>query len=412
MPRKATPLTDVAIRQSKADAFPLYDGGGLYMLRSQAGSRQWRLKYYRPDGRENRIALGEYPSVSLTQARKLRNDARDMLRDGRDPSAERSAVKEAARRELMATFAAVAKDWLAFKATSWADETERKARFVVNSYLIPALGKKNIATLASKDVSKPLQAIAAKTPDIAHKARQYVGGIVRYAQREGLRDETRALPLDEVLSKYTKGHIAAATTPGEIAKVLRAIDAYASPVTRSALLICALTALRPGVVVAMHWNEIHANEWHIPGDKMKTGNAHIVSLPTQALATLESLRAHTAGKGYVFPAQARQHSEHLSRDSLSKAMRDMGFQGQHAPHGFRSALRTIGRERLNIDVDVLEAQLAHAKKGTVQKAYDRTTFGDARRAAMQAWADYLDILRGDTDTTKVVPIKRTAKAWP
>ena len=69
-------------------------------------------------------------------------------------------------------------------------------------------------------------------------------------------------------------------------------------------------------------------------------------------------------------------------------------------------LRTVARERLNIDSDVLEAQLAHAKKGDVQKAYDRTTFGDARRKAMQAWADYLDVLR--TDTGKVVALKRKA----
>jgi integrase len=87
----------------------------------------------------------------------------------------------------------------------------------------------------------------------------------------------------------------------------------------------------------------------------------------------------------------------------------MGFQGEHAPHGFRGALRTIGRERLNIDVDILEAQLAHAKKGAVQKAYDRTTFNDARRRAMQAWADYLDTLKSEKEAN-VVPMKRARGA--
>jgi hypothetical protein len=53
-------------------------------------------------------------------------------------------------------------------------------------------------------------------------------------------------------------------------------------------------------------------------------------------------------------------------------------------------LRTVGRERLGIDIDVLEAQLAHAKRGDVQKAYDRTTFDDDRRRVMQEWADYID----------------------
>jgi hypothetical protein len=67
----------------------------------------------------------------------------------------------------------------------------------------------------------------------------------------------------------------------------------------------------------------------------------------------------------------------------------MGFKGQHATHGFRAMLRTVARERLKIDVDVLEAQLAHAKKDEVQAAYDRARFEDERRQVMQTWADFL-----------------------
>jgi integrase len=71
----------------------------------------------------------------------------------------------------------------------------------------------------------------------------------------------------------------------------------------------------------------------------------------------------------------------------------MGLKGTHATHGFRATFRTLGRERLNISSDVLEAQLAHAKRDEVQKAYDRTKFDDVRRDAMQLWANYLDKLR-------------------
>lgn len=62
----------------------------------------------------------------------------------------------------------------------------------------------------------------------------------------------------------------------------------------------------------------------------------------------------------------------------------MGFQGQHTPHGYRASLRTMGRERLGIDVDVLEAQLAHAPKDEVEVAYARTKFREKRREVMQA----------------------------
>lgn len=91
----------------------------------------------------------------------------------------------------------------------------------------------------------------------------------------------------------------------------------------------------------------------------------------------------------------RPHIVPLPRDTLSKALRETGFQGKHATHGFRTALSTIARERMGIDSDVLEAQLAHAKRGDVQQAYDRTEFTDERRRVMQEWAEYLDKLRAN-----------------
>jgi len=123
---------------------------------------------------------------------------------------------------------------------------------------------------------------------------------------------------------------------------------------------------------------------------MKMQHDHIVPLPRQALLVLNELKTITGDSAYVFPSPARQKTPHLHRDALSKALRDMGFQGKHATHGFRGMLRTVGREWLDIDIDVLEAQLAHAKRGDVQKAYDRTTFVEDRRRVMQEWADYVD----------------------
>ena len=152
-------------------------------------------------------------------------------------------------------------------------------------------------------------------------------------------------------------------------------------------------------------------EWKLPpgtrpdGTKgMKMGQEFSTSLPTQALEVLREMRKRNAGDDYVFPPQARQKSPHLSRDALSAALRGMGFLGVHTPHGNRAALRTLGRERLGIDVDVLEAQLAHAPKDEVQAAYARVKFKEQRRLIMQAWADYLDGLK----VGNVVPFKRKA----
>lgn len=394
MPRHATELTDTRIRKAAPADFPLWDGKGLYLTRSAAGSRLWRLKYYRPDGRENRMALGEYPAVSLRHARELRDDARAKLADGIDPVAARTQAHADERRATESTFEKAAARWIEVNRKRWAPATLRKAQYVIDSYLTPLLRRRSVATLNTHDAAKAIEAIDAHSPSLAAKARQYVGGIIKQAIRDGLREDGKLLSLEKTVTTTNTTSIPAATTPQEVKPLLAAIDAYPAPVTRAALKLAMLTAMRPGVVAAARWDEVNLDdaEWIVPAAKMKMRHEHIVPLPRQALEVLASMRGYRAGD-YVFPPQARQTTPHLHRDAMSAALRRMGFRGQHATHGFRAMLRTMARERLGADSDVLEAQLAHAKRGEVQKAYDRTTFGEERRRVMQQWADYLDTLR-------------------
>jgi integrase len=391
MPRRATPLTPLRIRHASPDAYPLWDGDGLHLILTPAGERHWRLKYYRPDGRENRLALGNLREVSLAQARVACSEARALVRLGRDPGAERIAAKQAARRKAGAAFPTAAAHWLAKKQPEWALATHRKAKYVVDTYLVPKLRHESVATLGSKEANAALDSVAAVAPELARKARQYLNGILEEAVLGGLRDEGRPLLLRRGTRRH-QGHIPAATELKQVRALVRAIEAYPTAVTRAALQLAMYTAMRPGVVASARWEDIDATlaEWHVPGDRMKMRHAHIVSLPRQALGVLAAMRPLTEGGEFVFPPLARQTTPHLHRDSLSAALRRMGFQGKHATHGFRGMLRTVARERLDIDPDVLEAQLAHAKRDEVQKAYDRTTFNQARRKAMQGWADFLD----------------------
>jgi integrase len=387
-------LTALGVKNLAREAAPAkkhFDGGGLYLDVRKNGSRYWRLAY-RFAGRERLLSLGVYPEVSLAEARSRRESARALLRNGTDPMADKADRKAADRRDADASFPKVAAAWLAFKRKGWATETHRKAEYVVDTYLAPALRRQSITTLKTKDAVDALQGIP---PSLASKARQYLGGIVHYAIREGLREDGRLLSLRGAISTHRTIHIPAATTPSDVRKVALAVHSYGVPVTRIALQIAMLTAQRPGEVVSMEWKEVdlESAEWRIPAEKMKMRHQHIVPLSSQAIDLLQEMRAYTGGKQYVFPPLARQQTEHLHRDALSNALRRLGLKGTQATHGFRATFRTLGRERLNIATDVLEAQLAHAKRDEVQKAYDRTKFDDARRDAMQKWADYLDKLR-------------------
>jgi integrase len=390
---KLTALTIKSLAAEGAPAKKHFDGGGLYLDVRANGSRYWRLAY-RFAGREKLMALGVYPEVSLAEARRRRDEARILLRNGTDPLAVKEERRVTDRRVADAAFPKVAAAWLEFKKKGWAEATYSKANYVLDAYLIPALRRESIATLKTKDAAEALQAIP---PSLARKARQYLGGIVDYAIRQELRDDGKLLSLRGALARQQKGHVPAATDPNSLQAVVRAVDEWEIPVTRNALLLTMLTAQRPGLVVSAEWSEFNLQEaeWSIPGHKMKMRKPHIVPLPRQAVALLQSMLVWTAGQRFVFPALARQKTVHLHRDALSNALRDMGFQGKHATHGFRTSLRTIARERLRVDPDVLEAQLAHAKRGDVQQAYDRTEFNDLRRRVMQKWADFLDKLRKD-----------------
>lgn len=402
-------LTDLYLKSKGKKPGKHFDGGGLYLEVKPTGARIWRVKY-RLAGVENRYTIGPANEVTLPQARAAAAAVRDQVRNGINPNAAKADRAAATLRDDRALFPKVAADWLAKMKPGWAEGTHRQAVFIVDSYLSPALRRQRVTDLTTKEAARALESIAEKAPALAAKARGYLGRIVRHAIRHGLRDEGRILAWDkDDLPKLEKGHIPAAIELADVRAVVKAVAAYPTPVTRAALTVAMLTAQRPGNVVEMEWGEVDldAKEWAIPAGKMKMRAAHVVPLSRQAVEALRGMLAYTDGRRFVFPPLARQRTEHLHRDALSGALRKSGLQGKHAAHGFRAMFRTLARDRLHIPADVLEAQLAHAKKDEIQRAYDRTTFVEQRHKVMQQWADYLDAMLAD-DGAKVTPIKRKA----
>lgn len=416
MPRLATSLNELQIRKAKpaGQKYFLSDGNGLTLLVNPSGLKSWQVRYRLMDGsRPTPTTIGHYPSMSLAEARVRAIDVQRNARQGKaTPSirearkavvtaegAEQEAIAIARTESERATFRSVSTRWMAEKRPTWATETYRKARLVVESHLMPKLGDLDMRTLETKDVRPVLVTMAKGTPQLARKARQYIASIVDQAINEGLRPDESSLRLTRILPTYRSGHMPAVTDDDALlGEVMRGIYAHGNMVVRAALILTAMTAIRPGIAASARWEEIDLDkgEWKIPGmnpdgsNRMKTGQDFTTSLPDQAVEALRELHKLRGNEAYVFPPQARQKTPHLHRDSLSKALRDMGFQGQHTSHGFRASLRTLGRERLSIDVDVLEAQLAHAPKDEVEAAYARVKFKEQRRQVMQTWADYLD----------------------
>lgn len=403
MPKILAGLTVKQIENAKPNQ-TLQDGRGLMFVVDANGNKRWVLRYTRPDGRRNMIGVGSYPEFSLTAARTESNKWREKIAQGIDPVEERKTDRMARKAIVRGSFQAMAEEWFTHKSKSWATETARKAREVLDDYLYPKLASRPIAEITTADIKPVLLYVYERGPRLAVKARQYCNQIIEYSIQEGMREDGRLLSLRGVLPKTPKSHYAAVTRVNDLPSMLKAIGGIDSKPTRVALHTCLYTASRPGVVVGMRWDELDldAREWHIPASRMKTGNDHISPLPSQLVTQLEELRELSTESPFVFPGFRDPVKRHMHRDSLSKVLRENGLRDVTVTHGFRATMRTIARERLRVDVDVLEAQLAHAKKDEIQAAYDRSQFLEERHHLVQRWADYIDALMS---TEKVIPLR-------
>lgn len=103
------PLTDVAIRNAKpaANTVKLSDGGGLQLWIEPKGGKLWRLAY-RFDGKQKKLSIGTYPAIDLRAARAKREEAKALLRDGKDPGAEKRLEKLTGKANRENTFEAIA----------------------------------------------------------------------------------------------------------------------------------------------------------------------------------------------------------------------------------------------------------------------------------------------------------------
>lgn len=396
------PLSETAIRQAKPGPRPIkvFDGRGLYMLLSPSGTRCWRFKY-RFEGREKLLALGVYPDVSLKLARDRREEARQQIASGVDPSVKRQAEKEC----RADTFEAIGREWLALQEKKLASVTLSKAKWMLEGFIYPRIGSRPIRKVTAPELLSALRKIEVRgTHETAHRAKQRCGQIFRYAIATGRAEHDISADLRGALAPVVSKNHAALTDPLEVGKLLRAIDGYrGSPTTAYALKLAPLTFVRPGELRYAKWSEFDLDnaEWRIPGERMKMGEQHIVPLAKQAVNLLRELHSISRRGEFVFPSLLSA-ARPMSENTVNTALRRLGYsKDEMTGHGFRSLASTLLNEQ-GWHPDLIELQLAHAERNKVRAAYNRAQRLNERKKMMQSWADHLDSLSA---MANVVPIK-------
>ena len=389
------------------------DSGGMYLQVSPAGSKRWFLKY-RIAGAEKQLALGSYPAVTLTAARKARDAAKLQKSEGLDPMQVRKVAKLKALTPAADTFKATALEWYAMKLKGWSSHYAIREKRNLEKDLFPYFATRAIGDIEAIELLAVIRLVEERGAlDVAHRVLTTAGQVWRYAVATARAKRDVTPDIRGVLTPHRGKHFAAITEPIKLGGLIRAIRGYqGGPIVRAALQLAPMLFQRPGELRGMAWAEVdlEASLWTIPSDRMKrsvhgkeNGDPHLVPLSTQAVAILRKLHPITGHGALVFHGE-RSHDRSISDNTLRAALLTLGYGPDvQSVHGFRATARTLLAEELNIDPLVIEAQLAHAVKDANGRAYNRTQYLKHRTGMIQQWADYLDKLAtgGDVIQFKV-----------
>lgn len=412
MPRLVVPLTDAKCDAAKPREkdFTLFDGQGLHLLVKRSGTKVWRMKYARPDGRAGLATFGNYPAVGLKMARTRRAEALELLAKGIDPVENTRQVKQNAEHARRHTFEAIAREWHAASAGKWKQHHAESVLRRLEAHIFLELGARPIAELKTRDLLGPLKKLEKRgTLDTANRMGQYIAKIMRFAVQQGHIDSNPAIDLRGATATRRVEHRPA--LPLERSpELLHRVDAYhGHPLTRIAVELSLLVFTRSSELRFARWEEIDFERalWTIPSKReaiegvrysfrgMKMETPHLVPLSRQALALVEQAR-HLTGRFDLVFAGTHNFWKPMSENTVNAALRRMGYdtKTEVCGHGFRAMACSALVESGLWSRDAVERQMSHQERNNVRAAYThKAEHLPERRLMLQWWADYLDNCR-------------------
>lgn len=390
-------LSDTAVRNLKPleKAYKKADANGLYVLVKPNGTKLWRYDYS-IFGTRKTLSIGQYPLISLADARKARDAAKLKIMENVDPAADKKRAKDVATEVAANTFGLIAEDFLSkMERDGRAEPTMVKNRWMLRELAAP-LTKRPITEIRPKEILSILRKLEdSGRIESAAATRAAIGRVFRYAIALDVVDTDPTYALRGALMSHTPTSFAAVTDPKQVGGLVRALKSFEGwPTLKGALLIQMYCFTRPGETRTMMWDELDlkAKIWHVPAEKTKLRRALDVPLSKQAIEVIESMRVYTGTQPNVFRSMMSGKT-YLSENSMNSALRRMGFtKEQHTAHGFRSTASTLLHSSRKFHSDTIEAQLAHKDPNAVRAIYNRSQYWDERVPMMQWYADYLDEL--------------------
>lgn len=392
MPKIAVPLNDTKIKalKPKAKRYLVADGGGLVLEVMTSGTKIWRYRYSLHGKQHPLVTIGDYPAISLQDARERARRYTEIVAGGVSPVSD--AKKDRGASKALDSVREFANYWYESEIASKSEAYRKSTRRVLDKDIFPAIGNKPLPKVDAGDVMAICDRIKGRgAPQAALFTRNTLKRMFEYAIS---RQVATINPAQQLVARFiaTPQSRTRVLSPEEIGMVLRKV--YASDMSRAyklALHLLSITMVRKSELIEAEWTEfdLDAGIWRIPADRMKKDREHWVHLSTQAIAMLTELRELSHSARYVFPMRRGFEDKPIAKSTLNQAVRAMNVDVQHfVLHDFRRTASTHLHE-MGQSSDAIEKALAHSIKG-IKGVYNRAEYADERRKILQLWADFVD----------------------
>jgi len=398
MPKIVKPLSDIKITKAKPKdkQYKLFDGAGMSLLIFPDGRKRWRLDYTFHKKR-NSLSLGDYPRVSLKEAREKTLNIKQKIRDDINPSSK-ALSKKIEQRQNSNLFKNVALEYFNIRedlSANYMKDSKQK----LEKDIFPYLGDEAMDNIEPLTMLRALQLIDKRGSNVsAKKTFSIVERIYKYGVMQGYAKRNIMLDLDKRLAFRTVkvNNLKHTTDEVELRKILIATKNYSGDYnTKMALSILPYVFVRPSNLRFMKWCDIDFDKkiWTISADEMKMKREHIVPLTNTVLNTINDMKniSYKVSK-FVFPSRI-SNDKALSENTLNFGLKRMGF--DVTAHGFRHTASTLLHENIRvhkIQSDIIEMQLAHDVGNSVHRVYNKAIYLDDRFELMNWWSNFLDNL--------------------
>lgn len=389
---KKRPLSDTVLEglEPEDKEYRELDGNGLYFRVQPNGKKGWLFRYKKESGKWSWLGIGTYPAIKGASARKKAAELAESMAKG-ELIQTRADIKQQQADQDNLMFGVLMKDWLATKEPSWDAVTYDKAVKSIERHIIPAFGHRDYSQIEPQEWL-----------DFFHGLQRNLG---IYTQTEKLTSYCRSAynlakfrkkikynPLEgitEFLNKGDRGNMKYVELD-QVGRLIKEIRQHPSRPVAIGLELLALLFPRPSELREAVWSEFYLDraEWVKPAERMKKGIIHAVPLPRQAIALLKELQTYRTESEFLFPSRDSLEKP-ISNMTFNVALNRLGYKNKQNPHGFRHIASTELNKQFSDKAQVVEAALAHLKKG-VKGKYDKGTHFEERIEMMQWWADELD----------------------